>query len=118
MRLMVYSHWLSPGPEQGLGPGPEWMGCMVLSRTYHTTPEQAQERMGYVPIFQVMKLFHVVCFNCISMTFRCPVLFPDTASVEDLFIISVSVPVPDTASVITPCCCPIWGRLMTHSLYL
>ena len=37
-------------------------------------PEQGQGRMGYVPIFQVLKLFQVVCFNCISIAFRCPVL--------------------------------------------
>ena len=56
------------------------MGCMVLGRTFHTAseqgqgPEQGQRRMGYVPVFQVLKLFQVVCFNCISMAFRCPVL--------------------------------------------
>ena len=27
-------------------------------------------------------IFHVVCFNCISMAFMCPVLDPDTASVK------------------------------------
>ena len=67
---------------------------MVL-RTFHTAPEQEQGRMGYVPIFQVLKLFQVVCFNCISMAFRCPVVVPDT-SVNDFCIISV--PVPETAS--------------------
>ena len=49
---MVYSHWL--GPELGQGPvlcrtfhiaqGPGRMGCMVLIRTFHTTPEQGQGR--------------------------------------------------------------------------
>ena len=62
--------------------------------------------MVYVPIFQVLKLFQVVCFNEISMAFRCPVLVPDTASVKAFCIISVQVPVNvpvlDTASVITP----------------
>ena len=63
---MVYSHWLSPAP------GPGRMGCMVL-RTFHIAPEQGQGpvqgqgRMGYVPIFQVLKLLQVVCFNDISM---------------------------------------------------
>ena len=74
--LMVYSHLLSPelGPESGR------MGCMVLSGTFHTAPEQEQgpeqghERMCYVHIFQVVKLFRVVCFNDISVAFRCPVL--------------------------------------------
>ena len=44
--------------------------------------------------FQVLKLFQVVCFNCISMTFRCPVLAPDIASVNGFCILSVPVPVP------------------------
>ena len=72
---MVCSHWLSPG--LGLG----WIGCKVLCKNFHTAPEQGQWRMDYVPIFQVLKLFQVVCFNCISMGFRCLVLVPDTASV-------------------------------------
>ena len=61
------------------------MGCMVL-RTFHIAPEQGQGpvqgqgRMGYVPIFQVLKLLQVVYFNDISMVFKCPVLAPDTAS--------------------------------------
>ena len=75
---MVYSHWLSPG----LGQGPGRIGYMVLRRAFHIAPEQGQGRMGYVPIFQVLKLFQVVCFNDISMAFRCPVLAPDTASVS------------------------------------
>ena len=60
------------------------MGRMVLCRTFHTAPEQGKRpeqgrgRMGYIPIFQVLKLFQVVCFNDISMAFRCPVLVPDT----------------------------------------
>ena len=52
---MVHSHWMSPG--QGLGHG--LMGCMVLCRTFHTTPEQGQRpeqgRMVYRPIFQALK---------------------------------------------------------------
>ena len=46
----------------------------------------------------------VVCFNCMSMAFRCPVLVPGTANVKGFCIVSVSVlvPVRDTASVITP----------------
>ena len=70
------------------------MGCMVLRRTFHITREQGQGRMGYVPVFQVLKLFQVVCFNDISMAFRCPVLALDTASVSGFCIISVPVPVP------------------------
>ena len=41
------------------------MGCVVLRRTFHTAPEQehgpeqGEGRMGYVPIFQVLKLFQV-----------------------------------------------------------
>ena len=93
---MVYSHWLSPGPGQGMGHGR--MGCMVLCRTFHTASEQGQGRMGYVPIFQVLKLFQVVCFNDISMAFRCPVLVQDTASVNG-FCISVPIHDLDTASV-------------------
>ena len=50
--LVVYSHCLSP--ESGR------IGCMALCRTFHTAPEQGQGRMGYVPIFQVLKLFQVV----------------------------------------------------------
>ena len=69
----MYSHWLSPGLTRGLGTGPGRMGCMVLRRTFHIAPEQGQGpeqghgRMGYVPIFQVLKLFQVVCFNDIAM---------------------------------------------------
>ena len=87
-RLIVYSHWLSLGPGQGAGPESGRMGCMILRRTFHIAPEQGQEpeqgqgRMGYVPIFQVLKLFQVVCFNDISMAFRCSVLAPDTTSVN------------------------------------
>ena len=37
------------------------MGCLALRRASHTAPEleqgPEQERMGYVPIFQVQKLF-------------------------------------------------------------
>ena len=62
--------------------------------------------MGYVPSFQVLKLFRVVHFKEISMAFRCPVLAPDTASVNGFCIILVLVPVPapvpETASVNTP----------------
>ena len=59
---MVYSDWRSPGH----GMGPERMDGMILCRTFHTAPEQGQGpehgqgRMGYVPIFQVLKLFQVV----------------------------------------------------------
>ena len=73
--LMVYPHWLSPGP--GLGSGR--MGYMVL-RTFYTAPEQGQgpeqgqRRMGYIPIFQVLKLVQVVSFNDISMAFKRPIL--------------------------------------------
>ena len=42
--VMVYSHWLGPEPGPGQGPGPGRMGCMVLIRTFHTVPEQAQGR--------------------------------------------------------------------------
>ena len=90
-RLIVYSHWLSLGPRQGAGPESGRMGCMILRRTFHTAPEQGQEpeqgRMGYVPIFQVLELFQVVCFNDISMAFRCSVLAPDTANVNGFCII-------------------------------
>ena len=33
-------------------------------------------------IFQILKQFQVVCFNYISMAFKCPVLVADTASVK------------------------------------
>ena len=33
-RLMVYSHWLSPGSGQGQGPKPGRMGCVVIRRTF------------------------------------------------------------------------------------
>ena len=54
-------------------------------------------RMGYVLIFQVPKLFQVVCFNDISLA-------PDTTSVNGFCIIAVPVPVlvTKTASVNTP----------------
>ena len=32
------------------------MSCMFLRRIFHTAPEQKQGRMGYVLIFQVLKL--------------------------------------------------------------
>ena len=89
----MYSHWLSPGPGHRPGPEPGRMGCIVLRRTFYTAPEQeqgpeqGQGRIGYVPIFQVLKLFQVVCFNDISMAFRCPVLASDTASVNGFCII-------------------------------
>ena len=69
---MVYSHWLSPGLGQELGPEPGRMGCMVLRRTFHTASEQkqglkqGQGRMGYVPTFQVLKLFQW----CVSIGFQ------------------------------------------------
>ena len=85
---------------------------MVLCRTFHTAleqdqePEQGQGIKGYVPIFQALKLFQMVCFNDISMAFRSPVLAPDMATVKSFCIILVPVlvpvPVPDAASVITP----------------
>ena len=104
-----FLHWLSSGLGQGPGPRPGRMGCMVLCRTFHTAPEQGQGRMGYVPIFGVLKLFQVVCFKCISMAYRCPVLVLDTASVKDFCTISLSVlvvvQVLETASVITPSFC-------------
>ena len=101
---MVYRHWLSLGLGYRVGPEPGRMACMVLRRTFHTAPEQGQGRMGYVPIFQDLNLFQVVCFNDISMAFRCPVLVPDTASVNGFCMISVPGPVPvsETASVNTP----------------
>ena len=83
-------------------------GLYGKCRSYQNAPEQRhgpeQKRMAYIPIFQVLKLFQVVCFNNISMAFRCPVLVPDTVSVNNFCILSVQVPVPvlDTASVITP----------------
>ena len=63
----MYSHWLSTGPGQGLGSVSGRMGCMILRRIFHIAPEQGQEpeqeqgRMSYVPIFQVLKLFQMVC---------------------------------------------------------
>ena len=47
--------------------------------------------MGYIHSFQVLKLFQVVCFNDISMAFRCPVLVKDTGSVNGFYIMSVTV---------------------------
>ena len=89
----MYLHWLSTGPGQGLGSVSGRMGCMILRRIFHIAPEegqgpeQEQGQMGYVPICQVLKLFQMVCFNDISMAFRCSVLDPDTASVNGLCII-------------------------------
>ena len=59
------------------------------------TPEQEQGQgiMEYIPIFHVLKLFQVVCFNDTSMAFKCPVLAPDTASGNGFCIILVPVPV-------------------------
>ena len=88
---MVYSRWLSLELAQGLGHGPGNFRDRDLNRD-----------MGYVPIFQVLKLFQVVCFNDISMAFRCPVLAPDTASMNGFCIILAPVPVLETASVNTP----------------
>ena len=91
--LTVYSHWLSPGPGPGLGS----MGCMVLCRTFHTAPEQGQGRMWYAPIIQVLTLFQVVCFNGISMAFRCPVLVPPRYSQRERFLHNIRP---------SPCPCP------------
>ena len=110
--VMVYSHWMSAAQGQGLRPEPGRMGCMVLRRIFHTAPEQqlgpeqGQVRMGYIHISQALKLFQVVCFNDISMDFRCPVLAPDTASVNGFctILVSVPVPVPETGSVNTSQC--------------
>ena len=59
------------------------MGFMILCRTFYAAPEQGQDLTGdrdltYIPIFQVLKLFQVVCFNGISMAIRCEVLNLDT----------------------------------------
>ena len=96
-----FTHWLSSKPGQGLGSGPRRMGCMVLYRTFHTAPEQEDGRTVMYPFSGPGT---VVCFNCMSMAFRCPVLVPGTANVKGFCIVSVSVlvPVRDTASVITP----------------
>ena len=51
-RLVVYSHW--PSPESGR------IGCMALCIRFHRAPEQGPGIVGYVPIFQVLKLFRVV----------------------------------------------------------
>ena len=66
--MMVYSHWLSPGPGQG--PGYGGMGCMVSCRTFHTALEQGQGPTSIVPIF--LALVPV------------PVLVPGTANVITL----------------------------------
>ena len=79
---MVFSHWLSLG--LGQGPGPV---SGIIAPEQGQGPEHGQGRMGYVPIFQVLKLFQVVCFNGISMAFRCSVLAPDTASMKGFCII-------------------------------
>ena len=52
---MVYSHWLSPGPGM--------MGYLVLCRTFHTAPEQGERKMGYMPIFHILKLFQEGVFQ-------------------------------------------------------
>ena len=66
--MMVYSHWLSPGPGQG--PGYRGMGCMVLFRTFHTALEQGQGSTPIVPIFLALV--------------PAPVLVPGTAYVITL----------------------------------
>ena len=76
------------------------VSVMVLCRTFHTTPEQGQKRMGYLPIFQVPKVFQVVCFTGISMAFRCLVLVPNITSVKGFRILSALVSV--TAIVVAP----------------
>ena len=43
---MVYSHWLSPEPGQGLAPEPGRMGCMVPRKTFHTAPEKGRGTNG------------------------------------------------------------------------
>ena len=66
---MVYSHWLTPGPEQGTGTRTGKMGCMRLCRMFHTTQESGPEsgpeksRMGSKPIFQDLKLNQVMSCN-------------------------------------------------------
>ena len=41
--VMVYSHWLTPEPEQGTGTRTGKMGCMRLYRTFHITQEPGPE---------------------------------------------------------------------------
>ena len=82
------------------GTATETNGPMVLRRTFHTAleqdqePEQGQGIKGYVPIFQALKLFQIMCFNDISMAFRSLVLAPNMATVKSFCIILVPVLVP------------------------
>ena len=104
-------------PSGGVGGSPSGQcagGTHLLERilvykTFHTAPDEGQgpepwqRRIGCGPIFQVLKLFQVVCFNCISMDIGSPVLVLVQVSVKGFCIISVPVPVlfSVTASVIT-----------------
>ena len=66
---MVYSHWLTPGPEQGMGIRTGKMGCMRLYRMFHITQEPGprsgpeKSRMGSKPIFQDLKLNQEIIYN-------------------------------------------------------
>ena len=97
---MVHSHWLCLGRE----PQP---GRMVSHCTWTGTGTWiGTGKNGYVPIFHILKLFPLVCFNWISVAFKCPVLAPYTTSVNGFCKILVLVPipvlVPETVSVNTP----------------
>ena len=124
--IMVYSHWLGPELELGQGPGPVLcrtfhiaqgpgrIGCMVLIRTFHIAPEQAQGRtlvfitghifrtwkMGTRPILQVLKIFHV--FFPVPVQVQCERFLLKLYNPFFQVPVPVPVPVPDQASVNTP----------------
>ena len=43
LTFMVYSDWLTPGPGPVTGTGTGKLACMILCRTFHTTPELGPE---------------------------------------------------------------------------
>ena len=122
----MYSHWLGPepGPGQWLGPGR--IGCMVLRRTFHTSPEQGQgrtpgtfsgpEEWVWYPFFRSWKCiwWWILVFFPVPAQVQCErfflkpynPFFPVRVQCDTFCIIPVSVPVlvpvPDQASVNTP----------------
>ena len=73
--LMVYSDWLTLGLELVTGTGTGKLACMILCRTFHTTPELGpvsglgNSRMGFKPNFQDLKLSLVISCSWFLTTF-------------------------------------------------
>ena len=73
--LMVCSHCLSPDTGTGTGLRTGKLGCRILCRTFHTTPDSGPDtgpgnsRMGFIAIFQDLKVTPVMSCNWFLVTF-------------------------------------------------